>query len=66
MTKDLVEPEGVNAGSAGEPRDGADLVSGGDATAAAGQERPKPTDGVLGAPPDPAENTDEIFGSTAG
>jgi hypothetical protein len=64
--RDLVEPEGVNAASVDALRedDGSgDPVAGGDAAAAAGQERPEPADDVLGAPPDPAENTDGVYGS---
>lgn len=69
VERDLVEPEGVNAGSDESMRDAGssgDPVPGGDPAAAAGQERPEPAGEILGAPPEPAENTDEVFGSTAG
>lgn len=67
--RDLVEPEGVNAGSDEAIRDdpaAGDPVPGGAPERAAAQERPEPADQVLGAPPEPAENTDEVYGSTPG
>jgi hypothetical protein len=66
VPRDLVEPEGVNAESDEAMRDAGgsgDPVPGGDAAAGPAQERPEPTGGALGAPPDPAQNTDEVFGS---
>jgi hypothetical protein len=60
MSRDLVEPEGVNAGSAdaGGTRD---PVPGGDPDA--GPAAPEPADGALGAPPEPAGNADDVYGS---
>lgn len=67
MARDLVEPEGVNAESdaamADAPPQGDPVPGGGDPATAPDPERPD-VDHVLGAPPDPAENTDEVFGST--
>jgi hypothetical protein len=67
MARDLVEPEGVNAGSdaamTDAPPTGDPVPGGGDPAGAADPERPD-VDHVLGAPPEPAENTDEVFGST--
>lgn len=66
MGRDLVEPEGVNAESDEAMRDAGgsgDPVPGGHPEDAREQEAPEPADAVLGAPPDPAENTDEVFGS---
>ena len=65
MARDLVEPEGVNAASdeamADAPPAG-DPVPGGDPVGVADPEKPE-VDHVLGAPPEPAQNTDEVFGS---
>ena len=61
MAGDLVEPEGVNAGSAEALPDAGgsgDPVPGGDADR--GPAGPEPADGVLGAPPDYA---DGVYGS---
>ena len=65
MARDLVEPEGVNAGSdeamADRPAAG-DPVPGGYPTGAPDPEKPE-VDRTLGDPPEPAQNTDEVFGS---
>lgn len=66
MERDLVEPEGVNAESDEAMRDAGgsgDPVAGGDPARAADQEKPEPAGDALGAPPEPAEDTDEVFGS---
>jgi hypothetical protein len=61
---DLVEPEGVNAGSAeameDRPRAG-DPVPGGDPAAAPEQQ---PPDTLVGPPPEPAGNADDVYGSS--
>ena len=62
--RDLVGPEGVNAGSAEAMRDDAptgDPVPGGDPDAA--PERQQPAGELVGPPPEPAGNTDDVFGS---
>lgn len=62
--RDLVEPEGVNAGSAKAMRDrppGGDPVPGGDPAAA--PESQEPADELVGPPPEPAGNTDDVYGS---
>jgi hypothetical protein len=59
---DLVEPEGVNAGSADAMRDApptGDPVPGGDA--AAGPPSGEPADDILGAPPE--DDADDVYGS---
>ena len=65
MGRDLVEPEGVNAGSADTQREagppGGDPVAGGDVDA--GPAGPEPADEVLGAPPEPAGDVDGVFGA---
>lgn len=59
--RDLVEPEGVNAG----PRDGGDgdPVPGGAPERAEEQQRPRPVGEALGAPPQP--DTAPVYGSEA-
>lgn len=67
--RDLVEPEGVNAGSDEAMRDDpgtGDPVPGGAPGRAAEQQEPEPADAVLGAPPEPAGDTDEVYGSEPG
>lgn len=64
--RDLVEPEGINAGSDDAMRDAGgagDPVPGGLPERAEEQQRPEPADGVLGAPPDP--DTSQAYGSEA-
>lgn len=66
MPRDLVEPEGVNAGSDAamtDPPPTGDPVPGGDPAHAADPERPD-AGHVLGAPPEPAGNADGVHGST--
>jgi hypothetical protein len=66
MGGDLVEPEGVNAESGAGMRDAAptgDPVPGGEAAEGRKQEGAPPADRLTGPPPDPAENTDEVYGS---
>jgi hypothetical protein len=67
VPRDLVEPEGVNAGSdaamTDAPPTGDPVPGGGDPATAPDPERPD-VDHVLGAPPEPAGNTDGVFGST--
>jgi hypothetical protein len=64
VSGNLVEPEGINAGSAEAMRDAGpsgDPVPGGDPDA--GPAGPERANRVLGAPPEPAGNADEVFGS---
>ena len=67
MSRDLVEPEGVNAGSGEALRDDrpdGDPVPGGDAGAAPSSTlEQRPPDDLPGPPPEPAGNTEEVFGS---
>lgn len=63
MPGDLIEPEGVNAESAGGRRDAppaADPRPGGRPAAGPGRE-PPPAGGSLGAPPE--GDADDVFGS---
>jgi hypothetical protein len=63
---DLVEPEGVNAGSDAAMRDAppsGDPRPGGNAAAGPDQEDTPPADRLPGPPPEPAENADQVFGS---
>lgn len=67
MARDLVEPEGVNAASAEAMADdppGGDPVPGGDPGRAAGQGAPDPAGELVGPPPEPAGNTDGVYGSS--
>lgn len=64
MGRDLTEPEGVNAGSAEAMRDtggSVDPVPGGDPSA--GPAGPEPAGELVGPPPEPAGNTDGVYGS---
>ncbi len=67
--RDLVEPEGVNAGSdramrdpggGGDPAQGGDPVAGGDPAKAPEQEPPAPAEALVG---QPDLDTDEAYGS---
>ncbi len=66
MARDLVEPEGVNAASeqamTDAPPTGDPVSGGGDPAGAPDPERPD-VDHLIGPPPEPAENADEVFGS---
>ncbi len=62
-----MEPEGVNAESDAamtEAPPTGDPVSGGGVPATAPDPERPDVDHVLGAPPEPAEDTDQVFGST--
>lgn len=62
---DLVEPEGVNAGSAQAQQDSpphGDPVPGGDPDRA--PEHAPPAGRLPGPPPEPAGNHDDVYGST--
>lgn len=64
--RDLVEPEGVNAGSAEALSDSGgarDPVPGGDPARAGERERPRPANELPGPPPEPAGDTDEVYGT---
>jgi hypothetical protein len=66
MGGDLVEPEGVNAGSDEALRDASpagDPVPGGNPADGPDQEAPPPAGRLTGPPPDPAESTGEVYGS---
>jgi hypothetical protein len=61
---DLVEPEGVNAGSDDAMRDApptGDPVPGGDPAAAPREDAGRPAEDVLGAPPE--DDADDVYGS---
>ena len=61
--RDLVEPEGVNAGSAAAMEDDptpGDPVPGGDPAA---PDRQEPAAELPGPPPEPAGNEDEVYGT---
>lgn len=64
MGRDLVEPEGVNAGSADALRDDPDPGDprpGGDPDA--GPAGPEPAGELVGPPPEPAGNAADVYGS---
>ena len=64
--RDLVEPEGVNAESAEALGDGGgagDPVPGGDPARADECKGPRPATELPGPPPEPAGDTDEVYGT---
>ena len=66
MSRDLVEPEGVNAGSDKAMRDAppsGDPVPGGRSDAAPDQESPTPADRLTGPPPEPSQDSGDVHGS---